>query len=149
MDTKPGNTVEIVKAKIAGKKWEITHERAKRVYQDRRGPKRKIEKAWPRKQRSMFCRLRTGHCKQLQNFQHNKLGKGESALCPKCEEGDETIEHIICTCPSLEARRFGIKVGEWEESDMVRKPLECMELLQHRFPEELKITLPAAQTTEQ
>jgi len=137
-------TFNIVKAKITGKKWEITHPRAKTMYGNRRGPKRTIEKTWPRKQRSMYSRLRTDHCKQLQNFQCNKIHKAESASCPKCAGGDETIQHIICICPSLEERRGQIRTGEWRERDMVQRPLECMELLQHRFPE-----LEVAQATEQ
>ena len=128
-------TFNIVKAKILGKKWKIGHPRATKMYGKRRGPKRKIEKIWPRKQRGMYCRLRTDHCKQLQNYQCNKIHKAESPLCPKCNEGDENIEHIICKCPALNDRRHQIRSGQWKVNDMVTRPLECMELLQQRFTE--------------
>ena len=111
------------------------------MYGGRRGPKLEIEKIWPRKQRSMYCRLRTDHCKQLQNFQANKIRKADSALCPKCEDEDEDIRHIICLCPTLEEKRGQIQTGEWRVRDMIDNPLECMELLQHRFPE---LVIPAA-----
>ena len=129
-------TFNIVKAKILGKKWEIKHERAKEMYGDRRGPKRIIEKVWPRGVRSMFSRLRTDHCKQLQNFQCNTIHKAETALCPACGGEDDTIGHILCKCPSLEEKRQQIRMGEeWRVADMVKKPLECMELLRNRFSE--------------
>ena len=128
-------TFSIVKAKITGKKWKIEHPRAREMYGDRIGPKRTIEKVWPRTNRSMFSRLRTGHCKQLQDFQCNKLHKEVSALCPKCGGEDDTIGHILCRCPSLDEKRQQIRIGQWKVDDMVNNPLECMELLQDRFPE--------------
>ena len=139
-------TFNIMKAKIKARKWKIEHPRARHMYGRRRGPKREVEKSWPRKQRSMYSRLRTDHCKQLQNFQANKIFKAASALCPKCAEEDEDIRHVVCSCPILEAKRQemsrdDIKTSEWRVRDMVNFPLECMELLQHRFPE---LVIPAA-----
>jgi ribonuclease HI/exonuclease III len=136
-------TFNIVKAKILGKKWEIKHQRAKEMYGDRRGPKRIIEKVWPRNVRSMFSRLRTDHCRQLQNFQCNTLHKAETALCPRCGGEDDTIGHILCRCPTLEEKRQQIRIGEWKMGDMVKKPLECMELLRTCFPEELEVAAHA------
>ena len=128
-------TYNIIKAKIKNKKWDIKHRRAREIYGERRGPRRKIERKWPRKARSMYARLRTDHCKELQNYQCNKLGKAETAACPKCGGEDDTIRHILCKCPSMEEKRQQIRIGEWTVDALVDKPQDCMKLLRHRLPE--------------
>ena len=121
-----------MKAKIRNQKWEISHERAKKTYGERRGPKTKIEKTWPRKKRTLYARLRTNHAKELKHYQH-RIGNEEDAICAKCGEEDETIEHVLCKCPALELQRRRIYEGEWHQEMMVTAPKQSMELLKHRF----------------
>ena len=41
-------TFAITKARVRKRQWEVTHERAKQVYGDRKKPKLKLESKWPR-----------------------------------------------------------------------------------------------------
>ena len=104
---------KIVKAKIKGKKWEITHPRAKETYMERRAPRKNIEKAWPRKVRTMYARLQTDHEKNLKDWRHRMLGKEETGMCEKCELEPETTIHILAKCPAtskLRREMFGDKI---------------------------------------
>ena len=123
----------ILKAKVKSKKWKISHSRAKQMYGDRRGPKTKVEKKWSRRQRTLFARLRTNHAKELKHYQH-RIGNVEDAICDICGEGEETITHVLCSCPALEAKRQQIHSGVWTLDMMVDSPEKCRQLLQHRFP---------------
>jgi len=54
-------THKIVKAKIMNQKWRIQNEKAQAIYQNRRSPKTEIEKTWPKRVRTKFAQLRSGH----------------------------------------------------------------------------------------
>lgn len=58
-------THKIVKAKIKSRKWTVKNEKAVEIYQSRRGPRFDIEKQWPKKVRSKFAQLRSGHAIKL------------------------------------------------------------------------------------
>ena len=59
-------THSILKTKIKGKKWESTHERA--TFGEKRSPKMEIERTWPKKVRTLYSRLRTGHTTELKAY---------------------------------------------------------------------------------
>ena len=63
-------THAIMKAKIKAQSWPLTHTRAEKTYQDLRKPNYKIEKEWPKRVRSLFSRLRTGHAVELKAYRH-------------------------------------------------------------------------------
>ena len=95
-------TLAIAKARVKKRSWVVSHERAAETYLARKKPKFDVEKNWPRHVRSLYARLRTGHCKELGNYAYMI----EIADDPFCECGDvETIDHVLCECPILETTR--------------------------------------------
>jgi len=123
-----------VKAKIKNKKWSVTHPRAKATYMERREPRRKIEKAWPRKIRTMYAILRTEHEKNLKDWRHRMLGKEESGNYEKCDLETETTMHILAKCPAhskIRRQKFGDK--QPTRNDLVQHPELCKEVLESRF----------------
>ena len=129
---------KIVKARIRRKKWEITHDRVKKIYRDRRKPKFEIEKKWPRKVRSTFSRLRTDHSKLLAKYRY-LIEKEPSPLC-SCreeeeEEEEETLEHVLCKCKHTKEKRDAMGIRNISLDWMVSDPEKCRELLSVRFPE--------------
>ena len=129
---------KIMKARIRRKKWKIKHIRARQVYRDRRKPKFEIEKKWPRKVRSTFSRLRTGHSKLLANYRF-LIEKEDSPIC-ECKDEDqdgeeETLEHILCRCSLLKDTRDSMGIRNISPDWMVTEPEKCRELLSARFPE--------------
>ena len=89
-----------------------------------------MEKTWPRHVRSLYARLRTGHCKELGNYAYMI----EIADDPFCECGDvETIDHVLCKCPILETTRRRLFGGPVSLSQLVTEPEKCRKLLSQRF----------------
>ena len=126
-------THEIVKAKIKSRKWEVTHDRAKATFEDRRKPKVKFERKWPRSVRSLYARLRTGHAMELRAYQH-RLDEDVDPMCEICGEEEETIEHILCRCPADELFRRANYDGEVKIGNMTSDPNLCRRILERRFP---------------
>ena len=126
-------THKSVKAKISGRKWEIRHARAKETYGDKRGPKVEVEKSWPCSVRTLYSRLRTGHAKELAYYRY-KIEKDDDPFCRACEEEHESIKHILCTCPVLQAERRRLFEGAAVKlSHLVSEPEKCRRLLSKRF----------------
>ena len=126
-------TQAIIKAKIKARKWMPTHTRAKKMYGKRLNPKFDVEKTWTRKIRSLFARLRTDHAKELANYRH-RIGTAESPDCVECQV-PETIEHLLCHCPSLEEARARVwPHGKVTINMMVENPEVCRQILQKRIP---------------
>ena len=99
-----------------------SHEREAETYQARKKPKFDVEKNWPRHVRSLYARLRTGHCKELGNYAYMI----EIADDPFYECGDvETIDHVLCECPILETTRRRLFEGPVSLSQLVTEPEKC------------------------
>ena len=138
-------THQIVKAKIKGRKWEIEHPRAKITYGEARKPNFKIEREWPKKARTLYSRLRTGHAKELKQYRH-RIEQEDDALCEMCQMEEETTEHILCRCEKEEAARFQIHPGgQFTLNMLVTHPEECRKLLERRFKD---LKLPPKETGE-
>lgn len=74
-------------------------------------------------QTSLLTRIITGHC-ELHYYSKRKK-KRECSLCRNCEEEEETIEHILCSCPALSMNRLK-HLGELDFADLTEigdKPL--------------------------
>ena len=131
-------THQIVKSKIKSRKWTVEHLKANETYGDLRKPKFKEERKWPKKTRSLYSRLRTGHAKELKHYRW-RIEQEDDALCEECGEEDETIEHILCKCESDALRRCEIVPGgNFNLGMLTTHPEECRRLLERRF-EELKL----------
>ena len=123
-------THAIAQARVRKRKWEVKHDRAKETYGERKKPKMEIEKSWPRAVRTLYARLRSGHCKELKHYQYMI----EVADDPFCECGEvDTIHHVLCECPILDSIRRS-KIGEpMRLSHLVTQPEECRTILAQRF----------------
>jgi len=130
-------TFEIAKARINRRKWQPTHTRAMDTYQERRQPRADIEKIWPRRVRTLFARLRSGHAKELRQYMY-LIDQEDSPTCQACEEDDETIEHVLCHCPALGSKRRAIFPEQPTVAQLTKDPEKCRQLLQERF-EDLKL----------
>ena len=94
-------TLNVARAKIKNEKWRVSHERASKIFEERRRP-REVEKKWPMRVRSMFSRLRSGHATELKAYR-KRIGLDISDLCIHCDmDAVEDIHHILCVCPQLE-----------------------------------------------
>ena len=125
-------THSIIRAKIRGKKWPVTHERAAKMYKEKRGPIYEVERNWPRNARRNFQQLRTDHSKLLKNYRY-LIDLEEDPFCDCGMQEEETIEHILCRCPALELQRIRHFAGEVTVSMMVTEPEICRRILKHRF----------------
>ena len=125
-------THAITKAKVKAQKWQPTHSRAKKIYGEKRRPRVEIEKKWPRRVRTLYGRLRTGHAKELNYYQH-KIGNILSPNCEVCDE-IEDIDHVLTKCPRLEEARVRHWQSDVDVSMLVSHPEECRRILAHRFP---------------
>ena len=122
-------------AKVKNAKWNLPnpiHPRASAIYREYRTPKMNIEKKWPRKVRSLYARLRTGHAKELADYQHRMLEKIDSPNCVECNTTEDT-EHVLCHCVITEEAR----VRNWSGNvtlDMLRdEPEVSRRILTPRF----------------
>ena len=126
-------TFRIVRAKIRNRRWEIQHERAKNIYQERRKPK-EAERAWPASIRRLYARLRSGHAKELKDYQKRFLKTVSSDICIYCEaDAAETIKHILCDCSQLEERRARTFDGDVSIDMLTTHPDICRKILAARF----------------
>lgn len=130
----------IIKAKIRSTKWDITHPRAREIYQDKRSPRVEIESKWPRDVRIAFARLRTEHSKDLAYYRY-KIETEDDPMCPECGEEEETLAHVLCRCAALEATRRQHLEEEVTVDMMVSKPELCRRILSQRF-QSLRIAMP-------
>jgi len=127
-------TFRIVRAKIRNRRWEIGGEKAKGIFGERRKPL-EVEKSWPAHTRRLYARLRSGHAKELRDYQHRFLKTDATGWCIHCDmEEAETINHILCDCPQMSERRQRIFGGPVAESAMVTLPEKCLEFLEVRLP---------------
>ena len=127
-------TFGITKAKIRALPWRVTHNRAMQTYGERRKPKYEVERKWPESVRRLFGRLRTGHAIELKSYA-KFVGKEEDGSCPLCEMEDDKIQHVLCRCPGLEARRRKLSNEPFRTDMMVSQPELCRKLLEQRFSE--------------
>ena len=118
--------------KLEREKWSVEYSRAKATYGDRRGPKEE-ERGWPMKVRTLYIKLRTGHCLELEEYRH-RIGGEESALCQRCGEEEGDVEHILCRCVALERRRWETFGRTVVVGDMVEHPEKSRRLLEGVFP---------------
>lgn len=124
-------TFGIIKAKIKNIKWKIDHQRAKDTFQERRKPK-SIENSWPAEVRRVYGRVRSGHAKELRHYR-KRIGMDTDATCIFCElDEDETIEHLVCRCTQLEARRMALG-GDFNVGTLTSDPEKCRKLLMSRI----------------
>jgi len=126
---------KIMKARIRRRKWAFTQKsrRVHSIYKDRRRPKTEVEKAWPRRVRTAYSRLRTGHSKLLAQYRYY-IDKADSPDC-RCGEGEETAEHLLCECKRLETARRELQLQGVSPDRMVTDPDICRQLLCQQFPE--------------
>ena len=130
---------KIVKAKIKNRKWKITHERAQKTYKRRRKPKMEIEKNWPVKVRSLFCRLRSGHAVELKRYRHEFLHTEEDGLCSEGCGKVEDIQHVLCECKKTKDARTTLCPRGVKIHMMTTKPNMCRKILMTKFG---KLRLP-------
>ena len=69
-----------------------------------------IERTWPKKVRTLYSRLCTGHTTELKAYKA-RFNKEEDGMCESGSGEEETIEHVLCRCGSLEEAC----VRNWEE----------------------------------
>ena len=130
-------TNSILKAKIRNKKWEIKHERAKRIFTHHRGPPLS-ERLWPLSVRRKYRRLRTGHDKELRRYRC-KIEMDKYDTCQQCDaKKPEGIEHVTCECPSLEYWRQYYSENPITPNMLVDDSEICRSLLAKKY-KDLKI----------
>ena len=125
-------TFSIVQAKIRNVKWKIQHKRAADMFDERRKPKEE-EKNWTENIRRTYARLRCDHAKELKAYQ-KRIEITNDGKCTHCDMNEEeTIEHVLCRCPQLEA----VRRREWPEpfttKMLVANPELCRKVLARRF----------------
>ena len=119
----------------------ITHRRAEETYASRRKPRFDLEQKWPRSVRTLYARLRTGHVKELKQYRY-LIDQEDDPYC-ECGMGEETIEHLLCKCPSLERARALNVEGTVSMELMVSDPEGCRRILQTKFQ---GLKLPSGKT---
>ena len=55
------------------------------------------EEQLQRKTRRTLSQLRSGFCPSLEDYRH-RVGLSESGICPCCERGEHTVQHVF-ECP--------------------------------------------------
>ena len=143
-------TEGIMRAKIKNKKWIVKREDVAKTFGERRKPD-EVEKTWPENVRRCYNKLRSGHAKELRSYR-KKIEIEEIGTCTRCQLGeDETIEHVLCRCELLEARRISMGCTEITVEWLTKEAEICRKLLEGRFkqlrlPHEIPETSP--KTTE-
>ena len=123
------------------------------MFYERRKPKEE-EKNWTENIRRTYARLRCDHAKELKTYQ-KRIEITNDDKCAHCDMNEEeTIEHVLCRCPQLEA----VRRREWPEpfttKMLVSNPELCRKVLARRFAalrrlgenEELNIGGPSDRT---
>ena len=119
--------------KIKGEKWRPKHERAAKMFGERRKPK-EIEKGWKERIKRLYGRLRSDHAKELRAYQ-KRVGIVSEGICIYCDtDEEETIEHVLCRCPQLECARREMWPAGFTVDMLVTHPDMCRELLGRRYP---------------
>ena len=125
-------TLNVARAKIKNEKWRVSHERASKIFEERRRP-RDVEKKWPMRVRSMFSRLRSGHATELKAYR-KRIGLDVSDLCIHCDmDAVEDIHHILCVCPQLEETRRRLHPENFVDSMLTMHLEVCRKLIAKRF----------------
>ena len=137
-------THKIVKAKIMNQKWRIQNEKAQAIYQNRRSPKTEIEKTWPKRVRTKFAQLRSGHAVELRYYRQ-KIELDESATCPNGCGVDETIIHVLCDCVSTADARRRFWEGAISPAMMTSHPDVCRKILASKYGD---LRLPAKKVVD-
>ena len=132
-------THKIVRAKIMNQKWIVENEKAQAIYQNRRGPKFEVEKMWPKRVRSKFAQMRSGHSMELRYYR-NKIELDDSASCPNGCGVDETITHVLCECVSTSDARRRFWSDTVTPSMMTSHPDTCRKILASKYGD---LRLPA------
>ena len=98
-----------------GKKEEWEHERSRKVYgRGRSEASEKMEREWSREESVSMARLRSGHSLELGAYR-KRIGLEREGLCRRCEEVEETVEHVF-VCEAGRGRREGCGVGGISDS---------------------------------
>ena len=91
----------------------------------------KIEKNWPRRVRTLYAHLRTGHAKELRFYRY-LIEKEDNKKCD-CGFKEESIKHVLCDCKLLkEARRIHLGMPV-KMTHMATHPEECRKFLAEKF----------------
>ena len=85
---------------------------------------------WPRSVRSLYARLRSGHCGELNHYRYVI----DAADDPYCECGEiENTHHVLCECPILDKIRRSVFGEPVVLGHLVTDPEKCRVVLSHRF----------------
>ena len=137
-------TSNIICAKIRNESWTPNHKRTADTFVNRRKPKIEVESKWPIETRRTYSRIRSGHAKELKHHRHF-INMEENSDC-ECGEGKETIEHVLCHCPILGAKRRREHHEEMKIEMLADEPEICRRILSARFD---KLTLKKNQPETQ
>ena len=86
-----------------------------------------------REEQVHLARIRSGHHPNLMYWQ-NKIDLDVSDKCPRCKEGQDTIEHWLRGCPALSTMRqklFG--TVELDDDVLATRPKEILVLAKKTF----------------
>ena len=82
----------------------------------------KLEDSWTRQQMVFLARLRSGHSLDLAAYR-KRIGIEEDGRCPRCEEEEETLEHVLeCPAGELMRRECGVEKAE----HLISRPCESL-----------------------
>ena len=73
-------------------------------------------------------------CKELKQYQ-KRIGMTNSGICIYCDmDEEESVEHVLCRCPQLEAARKEAWPEEFDSKMLVMNPEVCRKVLGRRYP---------------
>ena len=78
-----------------------------------------------RKEGALLAQLRSGHCLGLAHYK-NRLDPTKSAICPRCEEEDETVRHWLGCPASIRTREEIFGRADLSLDVMSTKPRETL-----------------------
>lgn len=73
-----------------------------------RGLREEEERSWKRGEQVEMARFRSGHSMELRGHQ-KRIGRTEEGSCRRCEEEDETLDHVM-RCVAGEAKRWQLEL---------------------------------------
>ena len=98
------------------REWE--NGRIEKIYGGKRSEKCwEVEDGWSREEAVSMARFRCGHSLELGSYRV-RIGLQEVGLCRRCEEEEETVEHVLtCEAGLLRRRELGLeRLGDvWEK----------------------------------
>ena len=130
-------THKIVKAKIMNYKWRIQNEKAQAIFQNSQIPKIEMEETWPKRVRTKFAQLRSGHAMEFRYY-WKKVEPDGSATCPNACGVDETITHVLCECVLTSDARRRFWKGAVTPAMITNHPDVCRRILESKY-EELRL----------